>query len=74
MAIALDRQSNLLPAVPTPTIEKASLKSSAISESSPVSTGEAGSSFDVVFLWACITCGLLLAGMHVYELVTWMLG
>jgi len=33
-----------------------------------------GSSLDGLLIWICINCGLLLFGMHVYELFIWIRG
>jgi hypothetical protein len=33
-----------------------------------------GSSLDGGLIWLCINCGLLLIGMHVYELIVWFNG
>lgn len=32
-----------------------------------------GSPFDGLFIWISINCGLLLLGLHVYELLAWMI-
>lgn len=32
------------------------------------------SSLDGLFIWICINCGLLLLGLHVYELLAWIMG
>jgi len=40
----------------------------------PVPDIQQGLSFDFLLIWICVICWLLLVGMHVYELLAWMVG
>jgi hypothetical protein len=37
-------------------------------------SSQQGSSWDGLLVWICISCWFLLVGMHVYELLAWLLG
>jgi hypothetical protein len=36
--------------------------------------GRQEGSLDGLLVWICISCFFLLVGMHVYELIAWMMG
>jgi hypothetical protein len=71
MAVVMDRPMERSEASP---IEEIRLD---LNQSAPFSedcSNQHGSSLDGLLVWICINCWLLLVGMHVYELLIWMVG
>ena len=71
MAAVMDRPMERSEASP---IEEIELDLNQSARSSEGCSNQQGSSLDGLLVWICINCWLLLVGMHVYELLTWIVG
>ena len=74
MATALGPQIESLKIRIVPPLEPTVLESVHPAESSADSCSQQGSSMDGPLIWICINCWLLLVGIHVYELLAWLVG
>jgi hypothetical protein len=74
MATALGPQIESLKTRIVPPLEPTDLEPVHPAESSADSCSQQGSSIDGLLIWICINCWLLLVGMHVYELLAWLVG
>jgi hypothetical protein len=74
MAIVLDPPIEKPNTLLTPPILSANPELDRPAAHAPDLSQEQGSRFDGLLMWICVTCLLLLLGMHVYELLAWLLG
>ena len=71
MAVVMDRPMERSEASP---IEETRLDLDQSARFSEDRSNQQGSGLDGLLMWICINCWLLLVGMHVYELLTWIVG
>jgi hypothetical protein len=74
MAITLDPQIESPQIRIVPPLEQTVLEPVHPAEPSADQCSRHGSSMDGLLVWICISCWLLLVGMHVYELLAWLVG